>query len=174
MISAHSIRIFSISAIEASDDSWESITRPPPVAVPRETLSEFKPVVPGETPCGFEALVPGETPYGSKVLVPGETPYRFEALVPGETPYGSKALVPGETPYGSKALVPGETPYEPEALVPGETPRSCQRVINRKQADRRRRSQPPRTQIRFSAALQRQSRHPARASSHNPRNPSHG
>ncbi|WP_241808334.1 hypothetical protein, partial [Pseudomonas oryzihabitans] len=34
--------------------------------------------------------------------------------------------------------------------------------------------QPPRTQIRFSAALQRQSRHPARASSHNPRNPSHG
>ncbi len=35
-------------------------------------------------------------------------------------------------------------------------------------------SQPPRTQIRFSAALRRLSRHPARASSHNPRNPSHG
>lgn len=34
--------------------------------------------------------------------------------------------------------------------------------------------QPLRTQIRFSAALQRRSRHPARASSHNPRNSSHG
>ena len=34
--------------------------------------------------------------------------------------------------------------------------------------------QPPRIQLRLSAALQRQSRQPARASSHNPRNPSHG
>ena len=150
MISAHSFRISSISAIKASDDSRESITRTTPVAVPRATLCEFKPVV------------------------PGETPYQSEALVPGETPCGFQALVPGETLCGFKALVPGETPCAFEALFPGETPRNCQLVINRRQPDRRRRSQPPRTQIRFSAALQRQSRHPARASSHNPRNPSHG